>query len=96
MLPQRAPVKYVKWYVPAGDKRYVFSFTSPAETFPYKLIEFEQIAKTIRMREPVPSKPGKPSDWSWAITIAGLALAVVCAVVFVFVARKQFRPATGE
>lgn len=85
-----APVRFVKWYVPSEDKRFVFSFLASAKTFPVRLIEFENVAKTIKMRDPAPQKPGAPMDWSPVITGVGISVAVICGVAFVIVARKQF------
>ncbi|MEK7468237.1 MAG: hypothetical protein AAB074_12555 [Planctomycetota bacterium] len=89
----RPAVKFVKWYVPAGDKRYVFSFSSGAQTFPYKVVEFEQMSRSIWIREPVPVKPGAATDWSMVVTIAGVAVAVICGIAFVIVLRTQFKRA---
>ncbi|MCE9583851.1 MAG: hypothetical protein K8T20_15315 [Planctomycetes bacterium] len=93
---ETAPVKFVKWYVPSGDKRFVFSFVASAQTFPARVIEFESIARTIKMRDAAPEKPGAPVDWSRYVMIGGIALAVVCGIAFVFVARRQFRPAASK
>lgn len=87
------PVKFVKWYVPAGEKRYVFSFSSVAKTFPYKVVEFEQMSRSIWIREPPPEKPGAGTDWSLVVTVAGIAVAVICGIAFVIVARSQFKRA---
>ena len=92
------PVKFVKWYVPAGDKQFVFSFDTTATTYPYKVIEFETMSRSIWIREPVPVKPGAGTDWSSVVTFAGIAVAVLCGIAFVIVARKQFKradPADG-
>lgn len=88
---EMSPVKIVKWYVPAGDKQYVFSFSSSAKTYPYRVVEFEQIARSIRMREPAPVKPGPGTDWSLVVTIAGVAVAVICGIAFVIVLKTQMR-----
>ncbi len=90
---EMAPVKIVKWYVPAGDKQYVFSFSSSAKTYPYRVAEFEQIVRSIRMREPAPAKPGPGTDWSFIVTVAGIAVAVICGIAFVIVLKAQLRRA---
>jgi hypothetical protein len=90
---ETAPMKFVKWYVPSADRRFVFSFVASAKTFPARVIEFEQIARTIRMRDSAPAKPGSSFDPGNLVTVAGIAVAVICGIAFVLVARKQFRHA---
>lgn len=81
---------FVKWYVPAGDKRFVFSFMAGTTTFGMRQAEFESIMKTLKMREGPPSKADASTDWRRVVTYGGFALAAVCAIGFVIVARKTF------
>lgn len=87
------PVKSVKWYVPAADKHYVFSFVTSAKSYAYRVVEFEEIARTIRMREAPPVRPAAARDWSGVVTVAGIAVAALCAIGFVIVLKTQFKRA---
>ncbi|MBI2919931.1 MAG: hypothetical protein HYY18_02475 [Planctomycetes bacterium] len=94
IAPNGPPLKNVKWYVPAGEKVYVFSFTAPGSTFPYKLLAFETMAQSIRMKDAAPAPPGRGVDWRGGVAVMGVLVAIVCAIGILVVARKQFRAAT--
>jgi len=89
LMPESAPLKNAKWYIPAGDKTYVFSFTCTAATFNSKLLAFESMAESIRMREEASAAPTAGSDWSSVVTWAGIAVVVLAAAGIVFVLRKS-------
>lgn len=94
IAPNGTPMKNVKWYVPTDERVYVFSFTAPGATFPYKLLAFETMAQSIRMKDAAPAPPGRGTDWRGAVAVFGVLLAIVCAVGILVVARRQFRAAT--
>lgn len=90
---QAPPLKILKYFVPAGEKTYVFSFQTPASDYAYKVVVFETMAQSIRMREAAPAAPGAEADWSGIVTAGGIAVAALCALGMVVLARRQFRTA---
>jgi hypothetical protein len=88
--PGSPPLKNLKYFVPAGQSTYVFSFTSPISRFRESIEAFELMAGTIRMRDAAPGPPTRPVDWSWWITVGGILLFAVCAVAILIIARKQW------
>ncbi|NUN47576.1 MAG: hypothetical protein HUU15_01935 [Candidatus Brocadiae bacterium] len=94
--PQGRPLKNVKWYVPSGDRTFIFSFNASGDDFQYKLGDFEVMAASIRMKEGPPAAPSKPVNWRLAVTVGGVLVFAICGIAFVVVLRRMLKPPAEE